>query len=357
MGLALVAITDYPIVLVTGGTGWLGRRVIRALTEGLPEVGEVAHGGCRVRCLALPQEPVSELRKLGVEVVAGDVRDPDAARALAVGAESGLVVHVAGMIHPPGRTRYFEDVNVRGTANILAAAKAAGVKRMVTMSSNSPLGCNPTPEDVFTEDSPYNPYMGYGRSKWRMELYLRDAMSRLGSPEIVIARAPWFYGPDQPPRQTLFFSMIKSGEFPLMGKGLNRRSLGYVDSLALGLLLCATVDRAVGQIYWLADERPYTMIEIVETVKAVLRDDFSMTVSERKRTVPPVIADVARLVDATLQAMGLYHQKIHVLSEMNQTISCDISKAKRELGYQPVVELREGMRRSVQWCLDSGLKI
>jgi nucleoside-diphosphate-sugar epimerase len=51
--------------------------------------------------------------------------------------------------------------------------------------------------------------------------------------------------------------------------------------------------------------------------------------------------------------MGIYHQKIHVLSEMNKTIACTIAKAERELGYRPEVELEEGMRRSIAWCLQS----
>ena len=110
---------------------------------------------------------------------------------------------------------------------------------------------------------------------------------------------------------------------------------------------------AAGQIFWLADERPYAMNEIVDTVRAVLRDDFGMTVSDRHPVIPSIVADMAQSVDAALQGLGLYHQKIHVLSEMNKTIACDISKAQRELGFKPIVELREGMRRSVQWCLDN----
>jgi len=61
--------------------------------------------------------------------------------------------------------------------------------------------------------------------------------------------------------------------------------------------------------------------------------------------------------DGLLQSVGLYHQKFHVLSEMNMTIACDITRAKEELGYRPLVELREGMRRSIAWCLDQGLEI
>jgi nucleoside-diphosphate-sugar epimerase len=151
--------------------------------------------------------------------------------------------------------------------------------------------------------------------------------------------------------------MIKNGKFPLLGDGSNRRSMGYVDSLAQGLLLCGGVPDAAGRTYWLADERAYPMSEIVATVKAVLKEDFGIAVSSTDLCLPSVIADIARIIDAGLQAAGLYHQKMHVLSEMNLTIACNISRAKAELGYSPLVDLREGMRRSIAWCLKQGYKI
>ena len=86
------------------------------------------------------------------------------------------------------------------------------------MSSNSPCGTNPHPDHVFDEASPYRPYMHYGRSKMLMEQavgqYQRD-----GKIETVIIRAPWFYGPNQPPRQSLFFRMIRDGKGPIVGGG------------------------------------------------------------------------------------------------------------------------------------------
>jgi nucleoside-diphosphate-sugar epimerase len=63
------------------------------------------------------------------------------------------------------------------------------------------------------------------------------------------------------------------------------------------------------------------------------------------------------MADATLQALGLYHQKIHVLSEMNKTIACSVARAEAELGYKPAVALEEGMRRSLAWCVSQGIKI
>jgi nucleoside-diphosphate-sugar epimerase len=201
------------------------------------------------------------------------------------------------------------------------------------------------------------PYMGYGRSKQAMEEWLRTGASNNNFPQITIIRAPWFYGPEQPARQTRFFSMIKAGHFPIVGDGRNRRSMGYVDSLAYGILLTAQASQAAGKIYWLADERPYPMKEIVDTVREVLRDDFGMTVKPKTIQVPGIISDLARLGDRMLQGVGLYNQELHVLSEMNLTIACTIARAKQELGYKPLVDLREGMRRSIKWCLDKGIEI
>ncbi len=345
-----------PLVIVTGATGWLGQRFVKAISGDSPEIqlrwqGQVP----KFRALVTSTEDSLPLRKLGFEIVVGDIRDPDAILALTKESEGAYLFHLAGIIHPPGRTHYFHDINTNGTQALLQAACDEGIKKFIVMSSNSPCGCNPNPNHQFTEESPYNPYMQYGHSKWQMELALKKQMTLSSTPEITILRAPWFYGPGQPPRQTQFFEMIRAGKFPLMGKGENKRSMGYIDSLVLGTLLAASHQGAVGETFWLADEKPYSMYEIVHTVREVLQQDFNFTVSPKVLRVPSMISDVARMADASLQKIGLYHQKIHVLSEMNQTIACDISKAKKLLDFTPLVSLREGMRRSVEWCLQQGL--
>jgi nucleoside-diphosphate-sugar epimerase len=80
-----------------------------------------------------------------------------------------------------------------------------------------------------------------------------------GDIETVIIRAPWFYGPHQPPRQKFFFEMIRDGKAPVVGGGENLRSMAYTGNLAQGLLLAASRPVAAGQTYWIADERPYSM--------------------------------------------------------------------------------------------------
>lgn len=281
-----------------------------------------------------------------ITYVAGDVRNPGDCARLCERARGAILFHLAGVIHPRW-SRQFEEVNYRGTRNVLAAAAAAGVRRAVIVSSNSPLGCNPHDDHLFDEESPYHPYLGYGRSKMLMEQHVA-AVQAEGRIETVTVRAPWFYGPFQPPRQTIFFTMIRDGKAPIVGDGENRRSMAYLDNLVQGLILAAITPRANGQTYWIADERPYTMNEIIDTVERLLEDEFGQRCAHKRLRLPGLASSTAWLVDWLMQAAGLYHQKVHVLSEMNKTIACSVGKAKRELGYQPTVALEEGMRRSLR---------
>jgi nucleoside-diphosphate-sugar epimerase len=259
------------------------------------------------------------------------------------------------VIHPR-RVREFYEINTDGTKHLIAAAAAGGVSRIVATSSNSPAGASRDAGMIFDETTPSRPYLAYGKSKHLMEEALRAA-DTAGAVQTVIVRPCWYYGPEQPPRQTTFFRMIKDGKAPLVGKGRALRSMSYVDNVALGLLLAAASPKAAGSTYWIADERPYPMREIIDTIEDVLQRDFKIEVAGKRMNLPNVASDVAYMADAALQAAGLYHQKLHVLGEMNRTIACSIDKARSELGYQPRVGLREGMRRSIEWCLANGQPI
>lgn len=342
-----------PDMLITGATGWLGSR----LMEWLEQSEEAAERWPRIRCLVPRRVDPSPLLAVSerVEVVEGDLTDPPSLDAFARGAEGATLFHIAGLIHP-NRVAEFQRVNVEGTASLLTAARNAGVRRVVAMSSNSPLGCNPDPDHCFDESSPYAPYMGYGRSKQRMEELVQQAQES-GTIETVTVRAPWFYGPHQPARQIQFFRMIRAGRFPILGDGNQKRSMAYVDNLCQGLELAATAPGASGETYWIADARPYSINEIVNTIVEVLEGEFELACARRRLRAPSLVGDVAEWVDRGLQSAGLYEQRIHVLGEMNKTIACSIEKARVELGYTPRVELREGMIESLRWCFDNGFRV
>jgi nucleoside-diphosphate-sugar epimerase len=347
------------LALVTGSTGWLGKRFTRLLAtrafdhDALRELP----AGMRIRCLVLPGENDGELRAMGphVETMQGDLRNPADCARFVEGASGAYLFHISGIIHPR-KVKDFYSVNVDGVRNLLAAAQKAGVRRMVAVSSNSPVGCNPRPDHLFDEDAPYNPYMNYGRSKMMMELAVKEAEAQ-GKLETVLVRPPWFYGPDQPARQTLFFSMIRQGKGPIVGSGENLRSMGYVDNLSQGMMLAALTEKARGQVYWIADRRPYSMNEIIDTVERLLAEEFHLPVAYKRLRLPGIASGVAWLADRAIQGLGLYEQKIHVLSEMNKTIACSTEKAQRELGYKPTIALEEGMRRSIAWCMEQGIRI
>ena len=261
-------------------------------------------------------------------------------------AEGATIFHCAGIVHPKYSVRQFYDVNVEGTRNLLKAARVGRVRRFIFVSSNSPVGSNPEPADVFDESSTLRPYMNYGRSKKLAEDLVNEAGAN-GWFETVIIRPCWFYGPNQPQRQTLFFDMIRTGTVPVVGSGLNRRSMSYIDNVCQGLMLCEQVSAANGRTYWIADHRPYTMLEIIETIERLMEREFQIPVAHKRLYLPDAASTIALGVDALLQGAGLYHQKIHVLSEMNRTIACSVTTAIQELGYDPKIELEEGMRRSI----------
>jgi nucleoside-diphosphate-sugar epimerase len=351
---AAQTLSGFDSVLVTGASGWLGRRLVGALARGLPDDDRFAAARARrIRCLIPPGQDASELGSLGpvVEVCVGDLRDPAACQAFCADSSGSVLLHTAGIIHPR-RVREFYEVNVEGSRNVLAAAVEAQVRRAVVVSSNSPCGCNPRRDHRFDERSPYHPYMNYGRSKMMMEQIV-GSLQAAGRIETVVLRPPWFYGPDQPPRQTLFFDMIRRGKAPIVGEGQNPRSMCYIDNLCQGLLLAATAAEANGQTYWIADARAYTMNEIVDSVERLLEEEFGVGCAHRRLRLPKLASQAAWLADSALQAVGLYHSKIHVLGELDKTIACTIDKAVTELGYVPRVELVEGMRRSLRWLKDT----
>lgn len=323
--------------LVTGAPGWLGTQLVKSLIE----------EGRDVRCLVLPDAPKEELTKMSVEIQEGDVTQAESLKNVAEGVST--VFHCVGLIHPE-KIKELYSVNVDGTRNILEESTKTGGVRFVHVSSNSPAGCNLSRDRLMKEDDPPRPYKNYGKSKLQAEELVLDC-HREGKVNATIVRPCWFYGPGQPPRQTRFFTMIKAGNPILFGDGNNLRSMSYIDNLIQGLKLAEKNPKADGQIYWIADERPYRTIEIYETVADLL----GMKLKPRK--IPGFSSTVFEAFDTLIQAVGLYQTEIHVAGEMAKDIACTVEKAKSEIGYQPEIDLREGMKRSIEWCREQGMEI
>jgi nucleoside-diphosphate-sugar epimerase len=334
-------------IVVTGAAGWLGRAL-------LDRFDRSPHDSPRLVALVHTADEADAVAAISPDarVEVADVTDPDAlTRALSSATGVTDLVHTVGVIHP---TRFadFDAVNHLGTRHVLAAA--SGVRRLVHVSSNSPFGTNPTPRDTFGEHEPYHPYLGYGRSKMAAELAVAEAVE--AGLDAVVVRPPWFYGPFQPARQTTFFTMVRTGRFPVFGAGKQRRSMVYVHNLADGVLAALRTDGIAGRAYWIADDSPYTVDEIVGAVRDALEAN-GLPCRDRDLRLPLAVARAAERVDRLLQARGRYQSQVHVLGEMGHSIAVDIAAARRDLGYEPSVALAEGMRASVAWCLDQGYEL
>jgi nucleoside-diphosphate-sugar epimerase len=334
------------IALVTGAPGWLGTALVEALVKGT-SYPALAGGARKVRCVVQPGVDASPVERLGANVIYADLRDARALEGVCAGVTT--VFHGAGIIHPR-RIQDLHAINVGGTRNLLAEAVRAGARRFILVSSNSPAGLNESAARLMTEDDPPRPYLAYGLSKLQAEWVVNDA-HRAGSVEGVVVRPCWFYGPNQPARQTRFLTMIKSGRPIILGRGDNLRSMSYVDNTVQGLVLAGAYEKAAGKTYWITDKRPYSFIEIIETVAKLLEVEI------RPRYLPRFGSDAARLVDSLLQQAGFYNQEIHVAGELGESIAVSIEAARRELGYEPQIALEEGMRRSIAWCRQHGVAL
>ncbi len=336
-------------VVVTGASGWLGQNLVRALAAERE----------RVRCLVRGDDDAALLSVIGpsIEPVIGDVRDPSSLDRLFDGIGGGATVfHAAGVIHPEAKVREMFDVNVGGTQLTLDRARRAAVERFVHVSSNSPFGANPSPWDRFTEDSPFNPYMGYGQSKMEAEQLVQRTFEH-GDLQTVIVRPPWFYGPHQPARQAQFLTAIRKGRFPLIGDGAQQRSMVYTGNLVHGMLRAEVAGAAPGRAYWIADAEPYELRAVYATVKDALAAEGLEVTHRSPLRIPKLAARVATTADAFVQGRGRYIQALHVLGELKDTIACDISRARKEIGYDPPTALFEGMRAAIRSALANGIPL
>ena len=333
--------------LITGIPGWLGSRLIEVLVS----KGELSQYDSvksrQIRCVVLPDSDINELRKFDVEVYKGNVRNRETLTQAVKGVDT--IIHCAGVIHPR-KVRDFYEINTRGTKNLISAAVDAGVKKFVYISSNSVGGINRDKNILMSEQDFPRPYKHYGLSKYKAEEIVRQ-YGKEQKIATVILRPCWFYGIRQPQRQTRFFRMIKKGNPIIFSNGKNLRSLSYIDNVIQAILLVENNDNANGQTYWIADERPYKTIDIYRTIAELLGVELNLC------SLPNFVSRASSFMDSILQGIGVYIPEFHVAGEMNKNIACSIKKAKNELGYRPHIDLRQGMKRSIEWCRENGISI
>jgi len=324
-------------VLVTGVTGFAGGRLS----------GHLVESGHAVRGLVRPASrgKLADLERT-VEAVDGDLDDPASLARACAGVE--VVYHVAATYRQAGQPEAaYRAVNVEGTRHLLDAARAAGVRRVVHCSTGGVHGHIEHPPA--NEDAPIAPGDIYQQTKLEGERLAR-ACGEAGSVEVVIVRPTGIYGPGDT-RLLKLFRGIARGTFPMIGDGQVFYHLNYVDDLAEGVRLCGEVPAAAGRTYLLGGAEYTTLAELV----ALVADVLGVAPPRWRVPVWPVWLAAASC-EFLCVPFGieppLYRRRIAFYTKSR---AFDISRARRELGYAPRVDLRTGIGRTAAWYREQGL--
>jgi nucleoside-diphosphate-sugar epimerase len=312
-------------VLVTGASGFLGRRTARALVR----------KGYDVVPLLLPGES-SDLPG----PVYADITDPSTLDL----PECGCIVHCAGLLESGGHSRErMMKVNYQGTVNLFEKARSIGARKFVLISSISavgPLGKKGSPITEMTAPAPLD---DYGRSKLMAERFLASKASGSGM-DITVLRPTVIYGPGMGERTSAMgtFKAVLSGKMPLVGGGTTCLNMLYVDNLVNAIL--HAIEKGSGFSIYNISEGPYSQRTVIE---AIIRNSRGR--GDAIRIPRPVLFAIAVM-------MGLARPFLKGPPQLTWTRYralttdgwlTDFSKARKVLGYAPAVSLDEGVRRTI----------
>jgi UDP-glucose 4-epimerase len=305
-------------VLVTGGGGFIGSNLVRALLDAGHDVRVLDNFSTGNR---------ANLNDLGIEVVEGELRSYERVHNAVRGVE--VVFHLGALGSVP---RSVQDpltssaVNIEGTLNVLLAARDEGVRRVVYSSSSSVYGTRR--ELPVTEDQPPDPLSPYGVAKLAAERYCVSFSRVYESFEAVVVRYFNVFGPRQSPLSQyaavipLFITAIHSGRpIRIDGDGGQRRDFTYVSNVVEGTMLAADADAVSGRIFNVAASSPVSVNDVADAIGRILGKEVTKT------HAPPRAGDI-------------------------RDSWADISAARDALAWEPSVGLEEGLQRTIESLVD-----
>ncbi len=315
-------------VLVTGASGLVGSHLCRAL----------AGRGHGVVALVRRTSRLGRLEGVPCETARGDVLDEAGLRRAHRGVE--VCWHAAAHVSDWGSPALFRAANVRGTAAVLRAARAEGVRRVVHVSSVAVYGFRGFVEGG--EDQPF------GTDGFRYCISKREAEERVRGArgiEVVLARPGNVYGPGDALTTGPLLDALSRGRMALVSGGRTLTCPAYVENLAEGLALCGEVPAAAGRAYNLTDGLRVTWREWLEGLARAL------SVPPPRLSLPaPVLALAA--VAAEVAWGGRSRPPLltrYRIAQLSRDYHFSIARARRDLGWEPRVGPEEAARRSAQW--------
>jgi nucleoside-diphosphate-sugar epimerase len=330
--------------LVTGGGGFLGGYIVEALLA----------RGDRVRSFGRGEYP--QLQEQGVEVVRGDIREPDAVSVACSNID--CVFHVAAMPGISMHAKVYDEVNRVGTENVLSACRAAGVMRLVYTSSPSVVFAGDDQCGI-DESTPYD-------FAWMESHRAYYSLSKARAEEMVLAandqalrtcalRPHLIWGPGDTHLVPRLIARARSRRLRRIGNGTNLVDIAYVENAAEAHLLAADAlarpaaeeTSPSGKAYFISQGKPVNCWDWIDGI---------LSLAELPPVAKSVSANTAMRVGALCETV---YRMLGIKSEppMTRFLAAqlatshwfDISAARRDLGYEPRVSTAEGMQRLGEW--------
>ncbi len=329
--------------LVTGATGLLGSHIAEKL---------VARGE-KVRALVRKDSATGFLESLGVDLVIGDLIDPDSCRRAVQGIDT--VYHCAAKVGDWGNWAEFESACLDGTRHLAIAAIDAKVGRLLHISSTSAYG------HPVEGGPPINETAELGQRLWPLwDYYTRSKVDcerllwNLVETEdlrLTVIRPSWLYGERDRTTLERLVGRLRAGKVPLIGRGDNPLSAIYAGNVADAAILAANDPGSVGEAYNITHQGQLTQREFLELfIQAIGAPPLRRKLSYR------LTFAASFLIEATARLRGRKRPPLitrYATWLMGRSVSYSTLKAETKLGWSPAVGNRESIDRSVRWFLET----
>ena len=326
-------------ILVTGGTGYIGEHFI-------PELIRNGH------TISLLVRNIEKGRKLfgdSCKYIIGDVTDKESIKGCcdSIDIVYHMVAKVGNQLPSDEEFKAFRAVNVEGTKNIIDEAKKSKVSNFIFVSSIAAMGI--VKETPITENSPCNPYLPYQVTKYEAEQYINGEI-KCGFPAIIV-RPTKVYGVGEHEYSYLTLAKLcKKGFFPKVGKGKNYTSNIYITDFVQALVKLVDGGK-IGETYILSSA---DSIGFTEAGKVI-----ADTLAKKIRIIPipaGLMVFAATVEEKALLRLG--KKPIVTRKNIEATVTdrvYDISKARAEIGYSPMIDHNEGIQKVIKWYIKQKL--
>lgn len=323
-------VTNNRIAFVTGASGFVGSRLVKALVA----------DGWEVRALARSAGAIKAVTALGATPVAGDLDNRHAIEQAMAG--SMVVFHVAALFKLWGDRKEFDRINVGGMQTLIELAIESGsVKKLVAVGAAAVVMGDPAPMLAVDESAPVQArdFAPYSASKGAAESLLLKANLKRADFETISIRPPMIWGPGMPMLDQLE-STVKAGQWQWIGHGNQALSTCHVDNLVQALLLAQRAGQG-GHAYFVADAETGTFKQVISDLLA------TRSIKVADKSIPFGVAwMLAAAMGAAWRLLRLKGEPPitrQMLRLIGKPFTIRIDKARRDLGYSPVIGWRQGL--------------